>query len=50
MTVEELRAALRDFPPECPVYADGLMEVIFIGAVELDEDGEVVLSEKGIVR
>jgi hypothetical protein len=50
MTNEELIAALRDFPPEADVFVDGLMEWIWVEAVELNEDGDVILSEKGRIR
>jgi hypothetical protein len=50
MTNEELIAALRDLPPEADVFVDGLMEWIWVEAVELNEDGDVVLSQSGSWR
>jgi hypothetical protein len=47
MTNEDLRAALADLPPEAPVFAESCLDYIWIECVEINEDGDIVLSASG---
>ena len=45
MKVADLKAALNDFPPEAPVFAESPLDFIFIEYISINEDGDIVLSE-----
>jgi hypothetical protein len=47
VTAADLIAALRDFPPEAEVFAESPMDWIFLDVVEINEDGDIVLSASG---
>ena len=50
MKVEDLQDALKDFPPDSEVFAESEMDYFAPDLVQLDESGDVVLTEEKLNR